>query len=74
MEITYIFENGILEVNFAINFKTFNKKFKNIESTLANLIDKKEINIIINPSIVIGPIKTPANTLDIKNVKEIVLK
>ena len=41
---------------------------------LANFTDKKERNITINPNIVIGPIIIPPSRLDIKNVKEIVLK
>ena len=71
---TNISEPGILAVNFEITINNSNNAC-NIKNKILEIGSRiKNINIDANPKIIIIPRSGLANILDIKNVKETVLK
>jgi len=72
--VTVILEKGILADISAISIRTSINRFKKIDKKLAIGNKKYDIITTMNPKIVATPANGTARTLDIKKVKEKVLK
>ena len=66
--------NDIFDINFAINISISSNIFNKIANNFANLKEIKDINIVINPKIIVIPNIGLASKLEIKKVNETVLK